>query len=123
MARSRQSTPEQREAFGVALREAAENAGHGSSIQLATFLTMHGHKVTQTAVAGWMRGSTEPERPTVLLVEELLGLTPGALSCRLGWVPVGSSIDDIEAAILSDPGLTPAHADALVTMLRTFRQS
>ena len=122
MARSRQSTPEQREAFGTALKEAAEAAGVGSSIRLAAYLTEHGHEVTQTTVATWMRGANEPERPTVLVIEELLGLEPGALSCRLGWVPVGIELDDAERAILADDRLSPQHADAIIAMLRTFRE-
>lgn len=123
MTRSRQSTPEQRVAFGVALKEAAEAAGVGSTTALSTFLTDNGVKVGQSTVSQWFRGAEgEPSRLQVLEIEQLLDLPAGTLSCRLGWVPVGSEIDDIEAAILTDPSLSPAHADALIVMLRTFRK-
>lgn len=123
MARSRQSTPEQRLAFGVALKEAAEAAGVGTQLALAAYLSENGVKVAQTTVSQWYRGGEgEPSRPQLLLIEELLGVPTGTLSSRLGWIPVGTEIDDIEAAILSDPLLSPAHADALIVMLRTFRE-
>lgn len=124
MARSRQSTPEQRVAFGLALKEAAERAGVGTTTGLAALLTAHGHRVTQTTVGAWFRAAEgEPNRPTVLLIEELLDLAPGSLSSRLGWVPVGVDIDSTEAAILADESISGEHRNALVTMLRTFRQS
>lgn len=123
MARSRQSTPEQRVAFGIALKEAAEAAGVGSSVKLAAYLTDNDVPVSQTTVSGWFRGAEgEPSRPALLAIEELLAVEPGTLSSRLGWVPVASSIDDVEAAILADDRLTPQHADAVIAMLRTFRQ-
>lgn len=122
MARSRQSTPEQRLAFGVALKEAAQAAGVGTTTALAAYLTENDVQTGQTTVSSWFRGKDEPPRPTLVAIEELLGLEPGELSCRLGWLPVGSHIDDIEAAILADPRYTPAHADAIIAMLRTFRQ-
>lgn len=123
MSRSRQSTPEQRLAFGVALKEAAEAAGVGTTTAFAAYLTENGIKAGQTTVSVWFRGGEgEPSRPQLLQIEELLGLEPGTLSSRLGWVPVGTEIDDIEAALLSDPLLSPAHADAMIVMLRTFRQ-
>lgn len=123
MSRSRQSTPEQRLAFGVALKEAAEAAGVGTTTALAALLAENGIKAGQTTVSVWFRGGDgEPSRLQVLQIEELLGLPAGTLSSRLGWVPVDSEIDDIEAAILADPLLSPAHADALIVMLRTFRQ-
>lgn len=124
MARSRQSTPEQRIAFGLALKEAAERAGVGTTTGFAAFLTAHGHPVTQTTAGAWFRGvEGEPARPVVLLIEELLDLAPGTLSRRLGWVPVGVDLDDTEAAILTDESLSGDQRHALVTMLRTFRQS
>lgn len=123
MARRRQSTPEQRLAFGVALKEAAEAAGVGTTTSFAAFLSENGVEAGQTTVSDWFRGNRgEPSRLDVLVIEELLGLPAGTLSSRLGWVPVGTEIDDIEAAILADPLLSPAHADALIVMLRTFRQ-
>jgi len=123
MARSKQSTPEQRLSFGVALKEAAEAAGVGTQLALAAYLSENGVKVAQTTVSQWFRGGEgEPSRPQLLVIEELLGLPAGTLSSRLGWVPVGSEIDDIEAAILADSRFSPAHADAIIVMMRTFRQ-
>lgn len=122
MARSRQSTPEQRLAFGVALKEAAEAAGVGTTTAFAAFLNENGIDVGQTTVSSWFRGVNEPSRPTLTIIEDLFDLQAGELSCRLGWVPVGSDIDDIEAAILADARYSPAHADAIIAMLRTFRQ-
>ncbi len=123
MARSRQSTPEQRVAFGLALKEAAEGAGVGTTTGFAAYLTAHGHPITQTTVGAWFRGAEgEPSRPTVMLIEELLDLEPGTLSRCLGWVPVGTSVDNTEAAILTDESISGEHRHALVTMLRTFRQ-
>lgn len=123
MARSRQSTDEQRVAFGRALKAAAEAAGVGTSVKLAEYLTDNGHKVSQPTVAGWFRGDEgEPSRPVLLLIEELLDLQPGELSCRLGWVPVGTEIDDLEAAILADPGLSPEDARTVLIVLRSVRK-
>lgn len=109
-------------AFGVALKEAAEAAGVGSSVLLAAHLTDHGHQVTQPTVASWMRGAIEPERPTVLVIEELLGLKAGELSCRLGWLPIEAAVPSVELGILADPDITPAQADAVIAMLRAFRE-
>lgn len=107
----------------MALKEAAEAAGVGTQLALAAYLSENGVKVAQTTVSQWYRGGEgEPSRPQLLLIEELLGVPTGTLSSRLGWIPVGTEIDDIEAAILSDPLLSPAHADALIVMLRTFRE-
>lgn len=123
MTRSRQSTPEQRVAFGIALKEAAEAAGVGSTTALSAYLTENGVKVGQSTVSQWYRGNEgEPSRLQVLEIEQLLNLPAGTLSSRLGWVPVASEIDNIEAAILTDPDISPAHADALIVMLRTFRK-
>lgn len=122
MARSRQSTPEQRLAFGVALKEAAEAAGVGTTTALAAFLNENGIESGQTTISQWFRGASEPSRPTLVAIEDLLNLEPGVLSSRLGWVPVGSDINDIEAAILADDAYSPGQADALIAMLRTFRQ-
>ena len=123
MARSRQSTPEQRLAFGVALKEAAEAAGVGTTSAFAAYLTENGIKAGQTTVSVWFRGGEgEPSRPQLLQIEELLGLPAGTLSSRLGWVPVGSEIDDIEAAVLADPRYSPSNADAIIAIMRTLRQ-
>ena len=123
MTRRRQSTREQRVAFGIALKEAAEAAGLGASTTLSKYLIENGVQAGQATVSEWFRGAGgEPSRLQVLEIEQLLDLPAGTLSSRLGWVPVGSEIDDIEAAILSSPDLSPAHADALIVMLRTFRK-
>ena len=107
----------------MALKEAAEAAGVGTTTAFAAFLTENDIEAGQSTVSDWFRGTRgEPSRLEVLRMEELLSVPVGMLSSRLGWIPVGTEIDDLEAAILADPLLSPAHADALIVMLRTFRQ-
>ena len=123
MTRSRQSTPEQRVAFGMALKEAAEAAGVGTTTALSAYLTANGLKASQTTISQWFRGNEgEPSRPQVLQIEELLDLPVGTLSSRLGWVPVGANVDDAEAAVLADPRYSPAKADAIIAIMRTLRE-
>ena len=123
MAKSHESIEEQRIAFGAALKDACERAGFGSSVKLAKALTDAGRPFDQTLCAGWMRGSSEPRRDVVVLLEQLTGTPPGGLSRHLGWLPLdAATFPDAEMAILADPGLDPTEAKALVAALRTFKQ-
>ena len=123
MARFHESTDEQREAFGAALKDACEWAGIGSSSKLAVALAEAGSSYSQTMCAGWFRGSSEPRRDVVQLLEQLTDVAPGGLSRHLGWLPLdAASFPDAEMAILADPDLTPTQANAIIVMLRAMKQ-
>lgn len=118
-----ESTEGQRKAFGAALKDACERAGFGSSVKLSAALAEAGSAYSQTLCAGWFRGTSEPNRSAVELLEFLTDTPPGGLSRHLGWLPVdAASFPDAETAILADPGLDPSEAKALIVVLRSFKQ-
>ena len=118
----RNSSQEQRESFGRALAQAIVAAGidHGP---LGSQITGASEASARKSVYYWIIGKSEPSRPQVLMLEELLGLTPGALSCHLGWVPAGAGGSSLDVAITLDPSLTDAQRQALLQILRTFRSN
>jgi hypothetical protein len=123
MAKSQESSKEQRIAFGAALLDACDRAGFGSSVKLAAKLNEAGSPFSQTLCNRWINGSAEPRRDVVLLIEQLAGVAPGGLSRHLGWLPVdAASFPDAEMAILADPGLDPSEAKALIAALRSMKQ-
>jgi hypothetical protein len=123
MAKHHESSEEQRAAFGAALLDACERSGFGSSVKLAAKLTKAGSPYSQTLCSAWIRGSSEPRRDVVILIEQLTGTDPGGLSRHLGWLPVdAATFPDAELAILADPGLEPHEAKGLVAALRTLKQ-
>ena len=123
MAKSLESSEEQRIAFGAALLDACERAGFGSSVKLAAKLDEVGSPYSQTICNRWINGSAEPRRDVVQLLEELTETPPGGLSRHLGWLPLNAgSFPDAETAILTDPGLEPHEAKALVAALRSLKQ-
>jgi hypothetical protein len=123
MAKHHESSEEQRIAFGAALKDACERSGFGSSVKLAAKLAESDCPHDQTLCAGWFRGGNEPRRDVVQLLEEITGTAPGGLSRHLGWLPLNAgSFPDAETAILSDPGLDPSEAKALVAALRSMKQ-
>lgn len=123
MAKTHESSEEQRVAFGAALRGACERAGFGSSVKLAAKLAEVGSPYSQTLCAAWMRGESEPRRDVLSLIEQLTGSMPGELSRHLGWLPLDAgSFPDAESAILADPGLDPRDANSLIITLRALKQ-
>lgn len=83
--------------------------------------------VTQGAVHLWLAGKSVPTPERVFAVERALGLAPGRLSARLGYVPAAAvsapSVGTPEEAIAADPTLSKSAKRALLTVLRTFRES
>ena len=118
----RNSTAEQQKAFGAALLFAIQ-AAHVDYVTLGQQVTGNAPEAARKAIQRWTSGEREPSRPQVLMLEELLGLTPGALSCHLGWVPAGAGGSSLDVAITLDPSLTDAQRQALLQILRTFRSN
>jgi hypothetical protein len=118
----RNSTDEQRKAFGEALLFAISASGLELGA-LAAQITGANVDTARKNMKAWTSGEREPSRPQVLMLEELLGLTPGALSCHLGWVPAGAGGSSLDVAITLDPSLTDAQRQALLQILRTFRSN
>lgn len=118
----RNSTDEQREAFGEALLFAISASGYELGA-LGAQVTGKNVDNSRKNLKAWTTGEREPSRPQVLMLEELLGLTPGALSCHLGWIPAGAGGSSLDVAITLDPSLTDAQRQALLQILRTFRSN
>jgi hypothetical protein len=119
----RNSTAEQRAAFGHALIEAAAIA----SVDLDELLAIASKSKIDSAkkvVYHWRTGEREPSRPQVEELERLLKLSPGSLSRHLGWVPLeAAESEGIELAILRNETLTEGQKQALLQILATFRDS
>lgn len=110
------ATPEQRRAFGAALRVEREEAG----LTQQTLADRLG--VTGSAVGQWEdEGSTLPDGPAeVFALEEVLGVPAGRLSRHLGFGPYGGAEVDAVAAIEEDPDLTPERRDELVALYHLY---
>lgn len=115
------STTEQRKAFGAAVSDALTNAG----LRISALFPIAGSDKPESArraVNDWLSGKREPSRPQTVAIEELVGVQPGELSRHLGWLPIGAPpIADAELAILADPGLKPIEAKAVIAVLRSFK--
>jgi len=122
MAKTSNTTEEQRAAFGAALRAAMVSAGIKTPAELTRRARSVGIDRTGETVNTWTRGS-EPSRIEVLALEVLLGVEPGHLSRHLGWVPVDVDTSvTIEQLILAEPDLTDAQKQALLTLLESMRK-
>ncbi len=118
---NKNSTLEQRKAFGAAISGALTDA----DLRISALFPIAGSDKAESArraANDWLSGKREPSRPQVLAIEELVGVEPGALSRHLGWLPLGApAIADTELAILADPGLKPIEAKAVIAVLRSFK--
>jgi hypothetical protein len=119
----RNSSPEQREAFGAALIEAAAIA----NVDLDEILAIASKSKIDSAkkvVYHWRTGEREPSRPQVRELERLCKLSPGSLSRHLGWVPLeAAESEGIELAVLRNETLSDAQKQALLQILATFGDS
>jgi transcriptional regulator with XRE-family HTH domain len=110
------TTPEQRKAFGEALKEVLDHAGM-SGRGLAGALGL-----SPTAVSKWLRGRTTPSPETVAHAERVLDLDPGALSSALGYVILEASTNrqapSVVKAVEADPRLGPKERTVLLTVYR-----
>jgi len=115
------STTEQRKAFGAAVSGALTDAG----LRISALFPIAGSENPESArraANSWLAGKREPSRPQVMAIEELVGVEAGELSRHLGWLPIGAPpIVDAELAILADPGLKPIEAKAVIAVLRSFK--
>jgi transcriptional regulator with XRE-family HTH domain len=109
------ATEPQREAFRKALRRAREASGlskRGLALRVG---------VTQSAVWQWEEGKTSPRPEMAAALERALGLQPGALAQRLGYLPAGSvgtaTVSVIEA-IEADSRLGKRERELLAAMYR-----
>ena len=77
---------------------------------------------TQSAISAWEAGEAEPPPETVFAVEEALGLSGGALSRVLGYLPLseGNVPSPVPAAIAADPLLTEAEKRGLLALYEAF---
>ena len=85
--------------FGIALRQAREDAGL-TQAQLAAAIGR-----TQTLIGGWEAGQTEPHPLDVFTIETELGLDRGHLARTLGFLPLSPDTprcDIVQAIIDSD---------------------
>jgi hypothetical protein len=107
MARHENGGPEQRRGFGEALAAIMQRRGIKSIAELARRGRGAGIDKKEETFGTWVRGTSEPSRHEVLILEEILETRPGALSRWLGWVPVGvGEIPSIEDAIIADDRLS-----------------
>lgn len=124
MARNISSNETQRAAFGLALEAAARSAGIKSTRDLWRAGLAAGITRGEDTYGMWMRGVNEPSRADVLILESVCKLSPGTLSRCFGWVPVGVDPSiTVEAAIASDPDLSPERKRILLELLVTLRNS
>lgn len=79
------------EAFSIELERHWRTTGW-SQQGLADRLAEEGVQVTGSAVGGWLRGETEPERDRVFALERVLGTPPGTLSGILGYAPTTPTV-------------------------------
>lgn len=108
------------ESFAAELRRAMRAAGV-TQTELADEID-----ASQSAVSKWLAGRTMPENTAqVIAAERALRLAPGALSRRLGWVPLEAVAVPctVPEAVEADPGLTPAMRAALLDVYRLLRDS
>lgn len=75
----------------------------------------------QSRVSRWEHGEVEPPPSVVFQIERVLDVQPGALSRFLGYVPAGDRPSTIDEFIEQDPFLEMDEKDALVRILKTFR--
>ena len=126
MPRELNSNAEQRAAFGAALYAAAVNAGLSKVRDLSDALNDEGYEITYNQVKRWIDGGSEPQRPMVLALEELCGLTPGSLSFHFGWIPAGLTsarkVSTVEEAVLADKRLGAAERGIIVDLVRSLRK-
>lgn len=111
------ATDEQKRAFTTALLAAMEARGMGYADLLPA--TESDSRDSGMALARkWGRGATEPNRPTVIKLEELFEMEPGTLSRHLGWLPVNARpAPDLESAILADERLDEDQKVLLLKMV------
>lgn len=115
------ATPEQKRAFGEALIEALQ-ARSLRPPDLVDVISAADRNKASAKVSHWVRGVSEPSRPTVVAIERFLNLEPGTLSRHLGWVPVVAPVmADPEAAIIADGTLTGEERRILLALLKKFR--
>jgi len=77
--------------------------------------------MTQSAVWQWEEGKVSPRPETVAALEQALGLQPGALAQRLGYLPAGGG-DTVTASVIeaieADPRLGRRERELLAAMYR-----
>jgi len=82
--------------------------------------------MTHSQVKRWIDGESEPQRPVVLALEEICGVTSGHLSMHLGWIPAGLTsarkVSTVEEAVLADKRLGAAERGIIVDLVRSLRK-
>lgn len=105
-----------RQAFGLALAHARKAAGltQGALGQAVGY--------EQGSVTGWERGRTEPDPFVAAKLEEAVGVRPGTLTRKLGYLPLSATEPGepitVTDAILADSTLDD---DGRTAMLSTYR--
>jgi transcriptional regulator with XRE-family HTH domain len=120
MARPRAERPtlEDFQAFRRALIEARKRSGLSQS----DIEARSGGAVSQSLVSQWEDGTRKPQRPgQVFALEKALGLSGGALSAYLGYLPTELFAVGIEAAIALDDTLDDFARQSLLDMVARFR--
>ena len=106
--------------FGIGLRESLLRAGL-TQAELAGAVG-----VSRATISEWMRGSSEPRPAVVFALEAALGVTPGHLSRRLGFLPADGhdrAVTDPVRIIDRLPDLSPESKAALVDVYRSLARA
>jgi len=104
------TSDEQRQAFGRAVRHRLEDLGRSRAWlggEVARREMGEGSRpYTASAVTMWVNGDTEPTRPKVWAIEQTLGTKPGTLSRLLGYLPLDArAVTTVPGAIEQDSRL------------------
>lgn len=112
-----------RQALAGALRDALDAAGVSQAELGAAVAHVEGRgePYAQNAVSAWLAGKVDLPPGRVFACEQALGLRPGALSVRAGYLPADGAASSLELALAADPDLTAAQREDLLAVVDVMR--
>jgi len=107
-----------------AIREAAYEAGvdQGELGALVAHIEGRERPYAQNAVSQWYSGRVDLPPQRVFAIERALGLRPGVLSVRAGYIPADGQATSIELALAADADLTASQREDVAALVEVLRQ-
>lgn len=113
-----------RQALARAIRDAAAEAGvdQGELGALVAHIEGRERPYAQNAVSAWLSGRVDLPPSRVFAIERALGLRPGVLSVRAGYLPADGQATSLELALAADRDLTPSQREDVAALVEVMRQ-
>ncbi|HEY1119937.1 MAG TPA: hypothetical protein VGE43_19635 [Acidimicrobiales bacterium] len=118
------TTTDPRAQLARAIRDATEQAGvdQGELGALVAHLEGRERPYAQNAVSQWLAGRVDLPPGRVFAIERALGLHPGVLSVRAGFLPADGQATSLELALAADPDLTAVQREDVAALVEVLRQ-